>query len=872
MHGIHVFRSNGNLIGGIETETDRGNRISFNGGDGIAIEEASQVAILRNGFTQNQGLAIDLGDDGVTVNDLGDSDLGANGLLNFPILSEVLDEQVTAFYSGLANAEYRVELFAVAEPDPSNHGEGTTYLGCTEVTTDATGRADFQFGFGTQNSGPVPFCSQSIATLANMADFSLTATHIATGNTSEFSPVFSGTDLTIADFEFDLADVTRAGEDFELPVNVIIRNPGNQDLEDVFVDLHITASGAPTEPLTETITIPAQSDVAVPFFVNLSELLDAGGGVTSIQLSAKADSTNKVAETVESNNTATLAKPIEIDARPSIEAFRSEHATPAYFLVNHDVSNRFDLFVSDWNGDLPDHLVEPSSVPLGEYLLNGGPIANAVGTLSPNAGRPHVTKTINMGKDLIRGNNVLAATVSLLGAGAWRSEPFEITDFHSVGNSNWLKDIFTSVDTTGRRYERITEYQGGVRFPNIAVEGFFDLPVEQVSFLEGLFGTRFQANLRAGFRTDGTSKIEGELEYSVAAGGKLITPGVEGIASATLTGGFRIDSIQNEVVLSELSGRVRGQFVFKTPKAPLFLVPPIFASGSLSPAVDVTLRFIENAEEQLEFEAVTFGIESNVSGSLLAGVPDIAYLEGTVTGTLRGQFQVPPTPTIKARLDSLLTAQAVVRFFTFQVTSPRITLACAILGDGSCADGENASQSRSFPSEFTLAPRQDPNAGEGQSSNGLPIIDYAYAAPSLAVRDDGSMTLVYVDEDPNKENGQQLEIYASHFDGSSWSAPTQLTDDTQLDDRPKVMYDDQGRAVAVWSRIKNTIADPQNAQPVDLLPQLEIFHAVRDPVTGNWSAPQAITDNALMDYLPSLGRDVDGNMILMWRREQDNSL
>ena len=68
------------------------NRISHNVGDGVRIEDDSQRTTIRsNEIVRNQRLAIDLGADGPTANDLGrnttasDEDDGPNDLQNFPV-------------------------------------------------------------------------------------------------------------------------------------------------------------------------------------------------------------------------------------------------------------------------------------------------------------------------------------------------------------------------------------------------------------------------------------------------------------------------------------------------------------------------------------------------------------------------------------------------------------------------------------------------------------------------------------------------------------------------------------------------------------------------------------------------------------------
>jgi len=165
-----------NTIGG--TESGAGNTIAFNGGTGVATfsDAGTGNSILANAIHSNAGLGIDLSDDGVTRNDFGDGDEGPNRLQNTPVLSLVTNDGINTTIEGSLNStsisSFRIELFSNTTCDPSDHGEGETFLGSTDVTTDGDGNARFVVTFPT---GGLP--GQSFAATATDAD----------GNTSEFS-------------------------------------------------------------------------------------------------------------------------------------------------------------------------------------------------------------------------------------------------------------------------------------------------------------------------------------------------------------------------------------------------------------------------------------------------------------------------------------------------------------------------------------------------------------------------------------------------------------------------------------------------------------------------------------------------------------
>ena len=76
-----VIDSSNNTVGGTAAA---GNRIVSNGTNGVTINNGTGNDIRANAIANNGGLGIDLENNGVTANDLGDGDGGGNGRQNFP--------------------------------------------------------------------------------------------------------------------------------------------------------------------------------------------------------------------------------------------------------------------------------------------------------------------------------------------------------------------------------------------------------------------------------------------------------------------------------------------------------------------------------------------------------------------------------------------------------------------------------------------------------------------------------------------------------------------------------------------------------------------------------------------------------------------
>ncbi|MBZ0292548.1 MAG: CSLREA domain-containing protein, partial [Anaerolineae bacterium] len=204
--GIDVTGSQnlGNTLQGILIDSDAsnnvvtGNTIRFNG-VGIEVVTGTGNHFSGNVIADQTGLGINLDEDGnaatidaVTANDVGDADTGANNLQNFPELTSAVvgggDVTLAGTLNSTANTQFRIEFFANAACDASGYGEGETYLGFAEVTTDGSGNA---------------LIDETLTASASLGQF-ITATAIDPGgNTSEFSacveveagPLVAPTDL-----------------------------------------------------------------------------------------------------------------------------------------------------------------------------------------------------------------------------------------------------------------------------------------------------------------------------------------------------------------------------------------------------------------------------------------------------------------------------------------------------------------------------------------------------------------------------------------------------------------------------------------------------------------------------------------------------
>jgi hypothetical protein len=144
-HGIEILGTNA-TIGGTGG-SDR-NVITNNGNTGVRIAGGSGNSVLGNRIYSNTGLGIDIDAAGVTLNDPNDADSGVNHVQNFPVLTSAVftgaQLNVIGNLNTTTNCYFHIEFFASTSPDNTgNYGEGQTYLGFVNVTTDGSGNATF---------------------------------------------------------------------------------------------------------------------------------------------------------------------------------------------------------------------------------------------------------------------------------------------------------------------------------------------------------------------------------------------------------------------------------------------------------------------------------------------------------------------------------------------------------------------------------------------------------------------------------------------------------------------------------------------------------------------------------------------------------
>ena len=173
--GVYVAGDN-NTIGGAPANS---NTIAFNGGAGVRLPAGAGIGnmIRYNSMFSNVGLGIDLGAEGVTINDDMDPDVGPNSLQNFASITGVTvtppNVTINGLLNSIPNSGYLVVIFQSYSCDPSSFGEGTNLLGVVIVNTGQFGVGGFTLNTTTAQVPPGSFITATAQSASGTSEFSL---------------------------------------------------------------------------------------------------------------------------------------------------------------------------------------------------------------------------------------------------------------------------------------------------------------------------------------------------------------------------------------------------------------------------------------------------------------------------------------------------------------------------------------------------------------------------------------------------------------------------------------------------------------------------------------------------------------------------
>jgi hypothetical protein len=325
-----AFGASNSVIGG--TAAGAGNRIAFNGRSGIAVGPyptqgffSTGNRLRGNSIFSNGLLGIDLvasaapnslDADGPSPNDVGDTDTGPNRMQNAPTLLTADAAGGTAAVSGrldsAPNQTFAVDIFANSSCDPSGYGEGQTYLGSTQATTDASGVATFSASFMTPSEPGQVMTATSTDAAGNTSEFSAClavnapdafqfttpSQTISEQQTAHVVVSRTGGTAVAATVNYATSDITaKAGADYVAASGTLLFAPGqmtksvdialvddalNEDEESFRVTLSNPTGGpALGTPITTDVRIYPDSDLVPLLAVGDSTVAEGDSGTTA---------------------------------------------------------------------------------------------------------------------------------------------------------------------------------------------------------------------------------------------------------------------------------------------------------------------------------------------------------------------------------------------------------------------------------------------------------------------------------------------------------------------------------------------------------------------------------------------------------------
>ena len=162
-----------------------------------------------------------------------------------------------------------------------------------------------------------------------------------------------------------------------------------------------------------------------------------------------------------------------------------------------------------------------------------------------------------------------------------------------------------------------------------------------------------------------------------------------------------------------------------------------------------------------------------------------------------------------------------------------------------------------------LKTRSLAGVSEGESET---VVTNVLRLASPATVAEGRETLVlFAMYDPRKPWEAATDIGTAHeAGGGPWSL-SRLADDQKADYSPRALLVKSNLLLATWEQVVGDVSNTTN--PAQVAPHLEIAAAWQDRVSGAWSAPAPLTQNALVDRQP-LPVLLGGGAGLLWIQNQ----
>ena len=330
------------------------------------------------------------------------------------------------------------------------------------------------------------------------------------------------------------------------------------------------------------------------------------------------------------------------------------------------------------------------------------------------------------------------------------------------------------------------------------------------------------------------------------------------------------------------SGMIMGGNVSVGYSLPFYLGPvPMFFEAKLAGSVEARVNLYIAPEAKKFTPNTELSGEVSLSAGLGVGIKDVASVSGGLKGSINPRWDISFGKTDYFQLKAKLKAYAKVALLFFEYSKDwNLTESVWYEYPEKKALRLGATLSEAFTpyavdyykmqdlsylengSVFSANHRKTRSAEQSDWLSN----SYSNANPQLASFSDGTMLAVWIGMDETgTANG--LRLFASFFDGYTWSEPKQIDPDNSMDAAPSLTVIDDV-AYLTW---QNASGDVSEVDSLDTLASMmDISYAVFEKEKQSFNIERITEDNGKMDVAPMVCGD--GNSIyVVWERNTDNN-
>ncbi|HBG04780.1 MAG: hypothetical protein A2075_01105 [Geobacteraceae bacterium GWC2_58_44] len=309
---------------------------------------------------------------------------------------------------------------------------------------------------------------------------------------------------------------------------------------------------------------------------------------------------------------------------------------------------------------------------------------------------------------------------------------------------------------------------------------------------------------------------------------------------------------------------------------------PWYIKGVVGITLDASVNITDLIEPEFNGELIS---TPSLTGTLGAGVNEIAGVEGTVKGSLTDRMEWSP---LKNSVKTAIDLDAKMYAYVWEWKTPTQHWEWCLSG---CTEANVAAKAVLMDSRPTIISRNYLNSSsagrmelapkftvKSVSSESQPysiamspLITATYPISSSYLSSAGNgVNLLWTGDDPTRSSVNRTMLMHSTFDGSVWSTPTPVADNGSADFNPASLTFNDGTIAAAWEDTKEALAD--TATLAEMTTKQEISAAIYDSGAKAWGTSLRLTDNTTLDRTPKLaGRDKN-NIMLTWIANENGDL